>query len=398
MTANARSALGVADRLHAGRGWPPRASRTCSAAAPAARPGCCASAPLVYLAAMALALPAARRRGHPAGQDGRGSPAASPPKPGAPGRTTRARPGTRAGADAAHDGPQPGEDRPGPDGTRPAAAGRSRGRTGLRRLFTLPTSGRSSREAMRANATLRAFSGFMIFFLAFLLRTVHFPGASDKVALGEMIARRRARRVHRHRHRRRAAVPRAAGHRVRHARPGHGDHGALRGVLRAVGRAGRRAGRRARPGAGQAGPGLDRAAARSARRSGRPRSPSPRRCTSCPGWPAAWPGWLMSLTNSGVAGLAVARRARAGAGRWCSRCRSWPGRRRRSRRRRQRGRAPPGAPPSVRDRPGRSGRGRRGLRPRCRRPRRAARPRSSWRPGCPGACRAGRCSTPRRAA
>jgi hypothetical protein len=42
-------------------------------------------------------------------------------------------------------------------------------------------------EAMRANATLRAYSGFMVFFLAFLLRTVHFPGVNDKVALAEMI-------------------------------------------------------------------------------------------------------------------------------------------------------------------------------------------------------------------
>jgi MFS family permease len=42
-------------------------------------------------------------------------------------------------------------------------------------------------EAMRANASLRAFSGFMIFFLAFLLRIVHFPGVSDKVALAGMI-------------------------------------------------------------------------------------------------------------------------------------------------------------------------------------------------------------------
>jgi hypothetical protein len=40
---------------------------------------------------------------------------------------------------------------------------------------------------MKANATLRAFSGFMIFFLAFLLRTVHFHGVNDKVALGAMI-------------------------------------------------------------------------------------------------------------------------------------------------------------------------------------------------------------------
>ncbi|MEP7026707.1 MAG: MFS transporter, partial [Actinomycetota bacterium] len=42
-------------------------------------------------------------------------------------------------------------------------------------------------EAMGANAALRAYSGFMIFFLAFLLRTVHFGSTSDKLALGEMI-------------------------------------------------------------------------------------------------------------------------------------------------------------------------------------------------------------------
>jgi hypothetical protein len=41
---------------------------------------------------------------------------------------------------------------------------------------------------MEANATLRAFYGFMIFFLAFILRTEHFPGTRDTLALGEMIA------------------------------------------------------------------------------------------------------------------------------------------------------------------------------------------------------------------
>jgi predicted MFS family arabinose efflux permease len=40
---------------------------------------------------------------------------------------------------------------------------------------------------MRGNAALRAFSGYMIFFLAFLLRTEHFPGVNDKLALAEMI-------------------------------------------------------------------------------------------------------------------------------------------------------------------------------------------------------------------
>jgi MFS family permease len=43
-------------------------------------------------------------------------------------------------------------------------------------------------EALNANITLRAYSGFMIFFLAFLLRTVHFGSISDKLALTEMIA------------------------------------------------------------------------------------------------------------------------------------------------------------------------------------------------------------------
>jgi len=42
-------------------------------------------------------------------------------------------------------------------------------------------------EAMRANAVLRAFSGFMIFFLAFLLRIVHFHGVNDKVAFASMV-------------------------------------------------------------------------------------------------------------------------------------------------------------------------------------------------------------------
>jgi MFS family permease len=74
-----------------------------------------------------------------------------------------------------------------PDGRGPAAAGHGSGPTGLRRLFTMPTVGPMVREAMEANATLRAFSGFMIFFLAFILRTEHFAGTRDTLALGEMI-------------------------------------------------------------------------------------------------------------------------------------------------------------------------------------------------------------------
>jgi hypothetical protein len=40
---------------------------------------------------------------------------------------------------------------------------------------------------MGANAAQRAFSGFMIFFLIFLLRTVHFGKVPDKLALAEMV-------------------------------------------------------------------------------------------------------------------------------------------------------------------------------------------------------------------
>jgi MFS family permease len=42
-------------------------------------------------------------------------------------------------------------------------------------------------EAMRGNAVLRAFSGYMVFFLAFLLRTEHF-GVSHNFALGALVA------------------------------------------------------------------------------------------------------------------------------------------------------------------------------------------------------------------
>jgi hypothetical protein len=65
------------------------------------------------------------------------------------------------------------------------AAQGGRARPGLR---TLRQVGPVVAEAMRANATLRAFSGFTVFFLAFLLRTVHFHGVNDKVALGGLLA------------------------------------------------------------------------------------------------------------------------------------------------------------------------------------------------------------------
>jgi len=83
----------------------------------------------------------------------------------------------------------------GPSGTVPLGAERTRtgepgapprppARGGLR---TLRHVGPVVAEAMRANAALRAFSGYIVFFLAFLLRTVHFPGVNDKVALGALL-------------------------------------------------------------------------------------------------------------------------------------------------------------------------------------------------------------------
>ena len=70
------------------------------------------------------------------------------------------------------------------NGARGTARGGRAGRPGLR---TLRQVGPAVGEAMRANATLRAFSGFIVFFLAFLLRTVHFHGVNDKVALGGLL-------------------------------------------------------------------------------------------------------------------------------------------------------------------------------------------------------------------
>lgn len=88
--------------------------------------------------------------------------------------------------------PGGGPGHPGSPGHPPGRSGYARGRAGhppgRDRLRTLRGVGPVVGEAMRANATLRAYSGFMVFFLAFLLRTEHFPGVSDKVALAEMIA------------------------------------------------------------------------------------------------------------------------------------------------------------------------------------------------------------------
>jgi MFS family permease len=127
---------------------------------------------LVYLAAIALGirLPTAVDQHQP----DQGAPAAQPEQaaPGAPAAGT----GATIPQATMPQGAAPGA---------ASAAGRRR-RAGW--ASTLRSVGPIVGEAMRGNAALRAFSGYMIFFLAFLLRTVHFPGVSDKLALGAMIA------------------------------------------------------------------------------------------------------------------------------------------------------------------------------------------------------------------
>jgi hypothetical protein len=116
-------------------------------------------------------------------------PDASTPRASAPGAPGAA--GPSAGSTAA--GPSAGSTAGGASRTAGGASRTGPAATAARPrraswATTLRSVGPIVGEAMRGNAALRAFSGYMIFFLAFLLRTVHFPGTSDKLALGAMIA------------------------------------------------------------------------------------------------------------------------------------------------------------------------------------------------------------------
>jgi hypothetical protein len=148
---------------------------------------------VIYLAAMALCfrvpeqvdLPLEQREAAPSAAT---SPLADGPPPTRPyaGEPPPTRP--LAGEPSAG---RPGAEPPGAGGQGPHQARRTGNGAGpppsRTRWRTLRQLGPVVGEAMRANASLRAFSGFMIFFLAFLLRIVHFPGVSDKVALAGMI-------------------------------------------------------------------------------------------------------------------------------------------------------------------------------------------------------------------
>jgi len=70
----------------------------------------------------------------------------------------------------------------GPAGTTRARAGPVPG--SRKRIFGLPRVGPVVGEAMRANAAIRIFYGFILFFLAFILRSERFGHVHDTVALG----------------------------------------------------------------------------------------------------------------------------------------------------------------------------------------------------------------------
>ena len=113
----------------------------------------------------------------------------TPPVPATPGSQH----GSEAGGDAGPAGPDasgaagrggaPGS-RPGP-GRAPDEPGRQQARP--KRRGRLRSVGPIVAQAMWANAAVRVFAGFMVFFLAFLLRSAHFHGFSQNLALGALV-------------------------------------------------------------------------------------------------------------------------------------------------------------------------------------------------------------------
>jgi MFS family permease len=120
--------------------------------------------------------PAALPRG--AAPRGTGSRGSAPPGSGPPGSGP---PGAPPAGNAPPGTAPPGT--PSPEAGRDAAGGRRAGR----RWRGLSNVGPVVSEAMRANAVLRAFSGYMVFFLAFFLRSENF-GVSHNFALGALVA------------------------------------------------------------------------------------------------------------------------------------------------------------------------------------------------------------------
>jgi MFS family permease len=95
--------------------------------------------------------------------------------------------GRSAGAADASAGTRPAG--VGPTGTAPWPVGgpdgaSARAPSARRRPSTVPHVGPVVAEAMKANAAIRVFYGFMLFFLAFILRSEHFGHVRDTFALG----------------------------------------------------------------------------------------------------------------------------------------------------------------------------------------------------------------------
>ncbi len=108
----------------------------------------------------------------PTGESAAGAPAAGAPFPGGP------VPGGATANGATSDGASPNGAGPnGPAGTRPLPVRE-------RRLFGIPKVGPVVSEAMRGNAAIRIFYGFMLFFLAFILRSEHFGHTPATLKLG----------------------------------------------------------------------------------------------------------------------------------------------------------------------------------------------------------------------
>jgi MFS family permease len=138
---------------------------------------------LIYLAAMLLALRLPDQVDSPPAPPVKAPAAASPwiAEPRRPGGTIPFEPVALP----------PGAGRAPPDASGsaqgPPGAARPRAARGSRRWRSLGNVGPVVAEAMGGNAVLRAFSGYMVFFLAFFLRTSHFS-VSHNVALGALVA------------------------------------------------------------------------------------------------------------------------------------------------------------------------------------------------------------------
>jgi hypothetical protein len=151
---------------------------------------------VIYLAAMLLALRLPDTVDVPA--------ASAPSADAAQAEGTPSGNGVRPPADAftAADGTPSAASYGGPGGTIPftvpragfpgdpqSAGGAAGGvRPAGRRRFALPSVGPVVGEAMRANAAIRVFYGFLLFFLAFILKSEHFGHISQDVALGGLAA------------------------------------------------------------------------------------------------------------------------------------------------------------------------------------------------------------------